>query len=319
MAKAKRVKGINCNSVASIGIKLVLVTRFEELYGFQETALDWSDPEGVHSMRVASRRLRSALRDFLPYLRKRGLTSVQKRLKNLADALGEVRDHDVAMMALEELEKKAPANVSPTLKQFIDTKKERREQVREDLKSVLDKTQLDQLHSDFVVAVDAATAMDGRKANSKPKPQITYLQMSRAVILDRLKELEKLSADVYKPFEIEKLHDMRIAAKRLRYAVELFQSCWGRSIGTYAKRAARMQTALGDLHDCDVWIESFGEAINKARKQKQEAEVAAFVWLLGHFVKLRTKHVRRAFAEWTKWEAQDLSGKLRESLRNKSS
>ena len=192
--------------------------------------------------------------------------------------------------------------------------KQDREKAREDLKSVLDKTQLDQLQSDFVAAIDAATTMDGTKAASKP--QITYLKMSRAVILDRLKELEKLSADVYKPFEVEALHDMRIAAKRLRYAVELFQSCWGRAIGTYAKRAARMQTALGDLHDCDVWIESFGEAIKKARKQKQDAEVAAFVWLLGHFVKLRTKHLRRAFAEWSKWEAQDLSGKLRESLRN---
>ena len=317
MAKAKRVKGINCNSVASIGIKLVLVTRFEELYGFQETALDWSDPEGVHSMRVASRRLRSALRDFLPYLRKRGLTTVQKRLKNIAGALGEVRDHDVAIMALEELEKKAPTTVSPTLKQFVETRKERLGQARENLKSVLDKTQLDQLQLDFAAAVDGATATDGAKG--RPKPQITYLQMSRAVISDRLKELEKLSADVYKPFEVETLHDMRIAAKRLRYAVELFQSCWGRSIGMYAKRAARMQTALGDLHDCDVWIESFGEAIDDARKQKQDAQVAAFVWLLGHFVKLRTKHLRRAFGEWSKWEAQDLGGKLRESLRNKSS
>ena len=78
MAKAKRIKGIKCKTVASAGIKLVLVTRFEELYGFHETALDWSDPEGVHSMRVASRRLRSALRDFTPYLRKRALSGVLK-------------------------------------------------------------------------------------------------------------------------------------------------------------------------------------------------------------------------------------------------
>ena len=315
MAKAKRVKGINCNSVASIGMKLVLVTRFEELYGFQETALDWSDPEGVHSMRVASRRLRSALRDFTPYLRKRGVNSVQKRLKSLAGVLGEVRDHDVAIIALEEIEKRAPADVSPTLKQFIDTRKDRREQAREELKLVLDKTQLDQLQSDFVAAVDAATSTKA----SQPAPQITYLKMSRAVILDRLKELEKLSTDLFKPFEVETLHEMRIAAKRLRYAVELFQRCWGRSISTYAKRAARVQTALGDLHDCDVWIESFGNAINDARKQKQDAQVAAYVWLLGHFVKLRSKHLRRAFAEWSKWEAQDLGGKLRETLRNKTS
>lgn len=315
MAKAKRVKGINCNSIASIGMKLVLVTRFEELYGFQETALDWSDPEGVHSMRVASRRLRSALRDFTPYLRKRGVNSVQKRLKSLAGALGEVRDHDVAIIALEAIEKRAPADVSPTLKQFIDTRKNRREQAREELKSVLDKAQLDQLQSDFVAAVDAATSTKA----SQPAPQITYLKMSRAVILDRLKELEKLSTDLFKPFEVETLHEMRIAAKRLRYAIELFQRCWGRSISTYAKRAARVQTALGDLHDCDVWIESFGKAINEARKQKQEELVAAYVWLLAHFVKLRTKHLRRAFAEWSKWEAQDLGGKLRETLRSKTS
>ena len=154
MAKAKRVKGINCNSVASIGIKLVLVTRFEELYGFQEIALDWSDPEGVHSMRVASRRLRSAMRDFLPYLRKRGLPPVQKRLKDLADALGDVRDQDVAIIALEALEKKAPANVSPTLQQFTEMRKERREQARDALKLALEKSELDALQSDFVAAVD---------------------------------------------------------------------------------------------------------------------------------------------------------------------
>ena len=315
MAKAKRVKGIKCNSLASIGIKLVLVTRFEELYGFQEVALDWSDPEGVHSMRVASRRLRSALRDFMPYLRKRGINSVQKRLRNVAGALGEVRDHDVALMALEEIGKRVPADVSPALKKVIDTRKDLREKAREDLKSMLDKAQLDKLQLDFTAAVDAATETDG----TQPAPQITYLKMSRAVILDRLKELEKLSADLYKPFEVETLHDMRIAAKRLRYAVELFQRCWGHSISTYARRAARMQTALGDLHDCDVWIESFSNEINEARKQKQDAQVAAFVWLLNHFVKLRTKHLRRAFAEWTAWEAQDLSEKLRAILRNKRS
>jgi CHAD domain-containing protein len=314
MAKAKRVKGIDCKSGASIGMNRVLVTRFEELYGFREIALDWSDPEGVHSMRVASRRLRSALRDFVPYLRKRGLNSVQKRLRNLAGTLGEVRDHDVALLALEELEKRAPATVTPTLKQFIDKRNELREEARKQLTSTLDKTQLDQLQTDFVAAVGGATATkDGQTA-----PQITYMKMSRAVILDRLKELEKLSADVFNPFEVEALHDMRIAAKRLRYAVELFQSCWGRSIATYAKRAARLQTALGDLHDCDVWIESFGKEINAARKKKQDEQVAAFVWLLSHFVKLRTKHLRKAFQEWSAWEAQDLGEKLRASLRNKS-
>jgi CHAD domain-containing protein len=218
-------------------------------------------------------------------------------------------------MKLEEIEARAPEDVSTALKQFIDTRKELREEARSELKSILDKAQLEPLQSDFVAAVDGATAT--RRAQSAP--EITYLKMSRAVILDRLKELEKLSTDLFKPFEVETLHEMRIAAKRLRYAVELFQACWGRSIATYAKRAARVQTTMGDLHDCDVWIESFGKVINKARKQKQDDQVAAYVWLLSYFVKLRTKHLRRAFSEWSKWEAEDLSGKLKASLRNSAS
>ena len=80
MAKAKRIS-LKCNAPASAGIKLALVTRFEELQGWRKAALDWSDPEGVHSMRVASRRLRGALRDFAPFLRKRSLTGALKELK----------------------------------------------------------------------------------------------------------------------------------------------------------------------------------------------------------------------------------------------
>jgi len=312
MAKAKRIKGINCDSVASIGIKLVLVTRFEELYGFHETALDWSDPEGVHSMRVASRRLRSALRDFTPYLRKRGINSVQKQLRNLAGALGEVRDHDVAIVALEKIAARAPSHLSAALEKFIDARKQMREGAREELKSVLEKTRLDQLQSDFIASVDAATAT--QEPQPPPANPVTFQRMARAVILGRLKELEKLSDGLFQPFEVETLHEMRIAAKRLRYAIELFQTCWGHSISAYAKRVARIQTALGDVHDCDVWMESLGKQINKARKNKQDHEVTALVWLLDHFVKLRTKHLREALTEWRAWETEESSAKLRATV-----
>ena len=80
----------------------MLATRFKEMQEWRDAALDWTDPEGVHSMRVASRRLRSVLRDFTPYFRKRPLNSAGKKLKRVADTLGEVRDLDVALMALAE-------------------------------------------------------------------------------------------------------------------------------------------------------------------------------------------------------------------------
>ena len=314
MAKAKRIKGINCNSEAPAGMRLVLVTRFGELYHFRTAALDWSDPEGVHSMRVASRRLRSALRDFTPYLHKRRLSSSLKSLRDIADALGEVRDQDVAIMALEKLQAHSSDDLTPALKQFIDVRKEIRNQAREELVTMLADGELKQLELSFTTAVDEATA--GGTTRSQAPLLISFRKMSRAIILDRLKELEKLSNGLFRPFEVETLHEMRIAAKRLRYAIELFQQCWGRSVATYAKRAAQLQTALGDVHDCDVWIESFGNEINKARKQKQDENLKALVWLLSHFVKLRTKHLRKALKLWSDWEAGDTSGKLRTVLNS---
>jgi len=306
MAKAKRIKGIKCNDAAAAGIGLVLTTRFQEMQGFHETALDFSDPEGVHSMRVASRRLRSALRDFMPYIRRRDLTSLLKQTKSIAAALGEVRDQDVAIAALEKIEKRAPAEASGALRQLIDTRKFVRNDARERLRLILVANNTNEFAAQFTTSIDTATSLS--------KQQVTFLKMSEAVIVERLKELEQLSDSLYKPFLVEPLHEMRIAAKRLRYALELFQQCWGRSLATYAKKVADMQKALGDLHDCDVWIDTLGDQINETRKQKQDDQLAGLLWLLSHFVKLRTKHLRQAYDLWREWEANDQSDQLRQAL-----
>jgi CHAD domain-containing protein len=285
------------------------------MQSWRDAALDWADPEGVHSMRVASRRLRSTLRDVAPYLHKRRLSGAMKQIKNLADALGEVRDHDVALLALEELKSHTPPDLSAGLNQFIETRSGVREQARKDLTAAIETAALKHLELKFVAAVDEAIAVSSRpKKHHQNKPPLTFAEMSREIILDRLKEFEKRSEGLFKPLDVDALHDMRIAVKRLRYALELFSRCWPRTVGAQAKRAARIQGALGELHDCDVWIESVGKQIIRARKQKEKQQVAVLLWLLSHFLRLRAKQLTRAFARWREWETQDASGKLRAAL-----
>jgi CHAD domain-containing protein len=314
MAKAKRVKGINCNAPAGEGIRLVLQTRFEEMYSLPKAAMNWGDPEGVHSMRVASRRLRSALRDFTPYLRKSGVRASQKEIRRIADTLGDVRDQDVAIMALEKTASKAPSEAVGAVEHFIASKKVLRDVARANLKSALRKDQLRGLRSRFISAVEVASPAPKNAHSATAANNVTYLRMARSVILDRLRELEKLSDSLYRPFKVAPLHDMRIAAKRLRYAIELFQSCWGRSIKSHAKRVARLQTALGGLHDCDVWVESIGEDMLKAKKLKQVDHAAGSEWLMNHFLRQRNRYLRQAFDLWREWEDDAVSDKLREAL-----
>ena len=307
MAAPKRIKGIDCNEAAGAGVRKALTERFDEMYALRRTALKWKDPEGVHSMRVASRRLRSALSDFAPYMSKRRVSSALKEIRTIADALGEVRDQDVALIALEELLKEAPHEFSKTLQQFIEARKEVRDGARQELKKVLIKERLKNLQTDFSEAVVLAT--------DRVKPANSFVEVARTIIRDRLKDLEKLSSSFYRPTDPTQLHEMRIAAKRLRYSIELFETCWGSRIAPFAKQTARLQAALGTVHDCDVWIESFRKEVNESKRVRDQERIKTFNWLFTHFNSLRHKHLAEAFSLWTTWEANDAHGALLEALK----
>lgn len=49
-------------------------------------------------------------------------------------------------------------------------------------------------------------------------------------------------------------HDMRIAAKRLRYLLEIFEPCLGEEAKVARRAAKQLQSTLGDLHDCDLML-----------------------------------------------------------------
>lgn len=316
MARAKQIMGIDCEAPAAEAIGLVLIARVKDMCSRRERALDWSDPEGVHDMRVSSRRLRGALSDFEPYVGKRGLREAVKQVKSVADALGDVRDQDVAIIGLEKLTPKAPDTAAATLNQFISARQTIRKKARKDLQHSLRKTALKQMQSAFSEAITSATK--GSKKRSRTASNLTYLGMARLIINERLGELEKLSVGFYDPLNVKPLHRMRIAAKRLRYALELFDQCLGPDASLFAKRVARLQTSLGELHDCDIWIETFGSHLENAKGETSNARADGALWLLSHFVRLHSKHLRDALARWEEWEGGRFSEQLRVLLKGKT-
>ena len=316
MARAKQIKGIDCDTPAAEAIGLVLVTRVKEMCSRRDRALDWSDPEGVHDMRVSSRRLRGALSDFEPYVGKRGVRNAVQLVKSVADALGEVRDQDVAIIGLEKLAANAPDTAAATLNQFISARQTIRKKARKDLQRSLRRTALKGMQSAFTEAISSATKRSKRR--SKKESDLTYVEMARLIVHERLRELEKLSVGFYDPLNVKALHKMRIAAKRLRYAIELFDQCLGRDAAGFAKRVARLQTSLGELHDCDIWIDTFGLQLENAKGQTSNRRAAGSLWLLSHFVRLHSKHLRDALARWEEWENNHFSDQLRGVLKSKT-
>lgn len=333
MAKAKLIQGVDCDGPAAENIRQVLGLRLEEMCSLRERALDWNNPEGVHDMRVASRRLRGAVRDFLPYMSKRPLFVCLKEIKEVARSLGCVRDYDVSMLELEKVAAKAPHEFSVGVRQVARHRQEGRKEARIKLTEVLDADAIAQLRENFVKALEAATAASAgprgatRKFLSAPAGQ-TYREVARAVIVRRLEKFEELAGCFQRPLKVKPLHRLRIGAKHLRYAVELFEHCWGSdamlsvkaekpaagSLTFLAGKVAAMQASLGQLHDADVWIESFGELSANDQSVIDFDQRGTAIWLLSHFIKLRSKHLSEALMQWNEWRTENFSRQIREAI-----
>jgi hypothetical protein len=76
----------------------------------------------------------------------------------------------------------------------------------------------------------------------------------RRIVKVRARELKSFSPAVLDPGNVEALHDMRIAAKRLRYVLELTAPVLGEGAERGAKHAKKLQDLLGEIHDCDVSV-----------------------------------------------------------------
>jgi CHAD domain-containing protein len=101
MAKARDVHGLRREDpFGSVAARVVSV-RADELLEHSEGVLDTGDIERLHDMRVASRRLRAAMEVFEPCFPRKRFRKALKEVKDLADALGERRDRDVSIIALE--------------------------------------------------------------------------------------------------------------------------------------------------------------------------------------------------------------------------
>ena len=102
MAKARPIPGLSEDDPYALAAAKIVSVRSRELAEQASGVLDVSDIERVHDMRVATRRLRAALEVFEPCFPPKRFRAALREVKDLADALGERRDRDVTIAALED-------------------------------------------------------------------------------------------------------------------------------------------------------------------------------------------------------------------------
>ena len=237
------------------------------------------DIEYVHRMRVASRRLRAALPLFASCVEQDRFRQWTAELKKITKALGEARDTDVQLAFLysrakvlkkQTVRASTPhqrARANPEFAHEIDVFIHRLTRRRSMLQQhVL--VALEHLEQSGVIA-DIRKAFLERLNPPHPVPHgaaaagLSGVAAERiAIRLDTFLGYEPFLAD---PDAIAEHHAMRIAAKKLRYTLEVYAPLYRQGLAKPLRRVKKMQSILGDIHDCDVWIDLVTTIIVKER------------------------------------------------------
>lgn len=105
------------------------------------------------------------------------------------------------------------------------------------------------------------------------KPTAPLADSVERIVTVRLAELCSFMPVAEDPARVTELHDMRIAAKRLRYLLEISAELFGPYAAPAAQRAKELQSVLGDIHDCDVTL----PLVAALEEQARAADIAAIV------------------------------------------
>ncbi len=203
------------------------------------------DVVSLHQTRVATRRLREALPLVTSGSRGRKL---EKSVRRLTQALGPVRELDVALLTLDEFEhlEGVPRQAIVKLRHVVS---EERRLLHEEMCRRLGKIDLEKLHTNAVAAARKMKAPKGGGFRD-PKRLAAADQRSARRALNLRVAIENASS-IYLP---DRLHQVRIAVKKLRYGMEIAREL-RRSQATARLRTLKdAQDLLGRMHDLEILI-----------------------------------------------------------------
>ena len=196
---------------------------------------------GVHQARVATRRLREAVPVLATGLKGSKAGKARRKIRRLTRALGTVRELDVTMQLIGELMQvsQLPRPALEEVRRHVIEERDKRRSVMLERLEGVNSQKLGRRLSSVADALEVST--DER-----------WRQVLSARLLKRARRLKTAIVHAGHMYAAERLHEVRIAAKKLRYGVELAADGGVRSAAPLVARIKRVQDLLGRLHDMQV-------------------------------------------------------------------
>ena len=221
------------------------------------------DPEDVHQFRVATRRLRSDLRTFGPFLDPEPVSEVGGKLRLLGARAGAARDTDVLAGRLRVKADVLPEQDAAGVGQLLHRLEDQARQARSALLQELRGPGYDQL-------LDTLVGIAARPPIAAEPPGLAgqrAADLAAGVIRRPWRRLKRAAKALAKHSPDPQWHAVRIRAKQCRYAAEAVAPVADRQARRFAAAVAAVQAVLGDHQDtvvAEAWLRNTGAAVSPA-------------------------------------------------------
>ncbi|HYA78346.1 MAG TPA: CHAD domain-containing protein [Verrucomicrobiae bacterium] len=222
------------------------------------------DIEYVHKMRVTSRRIRAAMPLFRECFPKKRYKKWLNEIKKVTKFLGAARDLDVQISVIndyiKQLQPTEPkTGIGALLECHTDQRRNMQSNIINGLQELKESRVLQQMsyYCEQIIRETASASFDLFAVREK-----VFWKIS-----PKLDEFLAMENCVHKENEILKHHEMRIRAKWLRYTMETFAPLYQEEFVEDIEMMKNFQDMLGEMHDCDVWIERVPKFINEIEKE----------------------------------------------------
>jgi CHAD domain-containing protein len=260
-------------------------------------------PEALHALRVTARRIDTVLSLFGAYL-PATLRKSRQKVKRLVDALGAVRDVDVRLQMVSTYRDALPEAHRNSLDPVLRQLKSERLAAHSRMLRVLDakpaRRWLDTLSGQLDTGrgwLDAPSRQLSRAAGL-PRTD-TALLVVPELIRKRYRKLRKCAQQLDRGSSLSDYHELRIHAKKLRYALELVTPTYAKPADEMLSALHKLQSRLGSQHDGDVISRYLGQAAAAPGPDFS----AQTLFLIGRLAELHSR------------DAAGMSGKIRKSWR----
>lgn len=304
---------------------------------------DGGSVDAIHKMRVATRRLQATLDLLQTKPDDLKASKLKRRLRNWRRRLSTVRNYDVFLNLIEVESSSRRSGQKEQFATLVSILTKKREETISDVQKYLGNVDVSKFAARLGITIaplqasapadeaaveeeaadEAASEPEAEpdQADLKKWPEESKIAFRAADRIDqRLAEFQALAAQAHATTHPQELHELRIAAKRLRYLLEIV-SALGYGDASRALTSLRsIQDRIGDWHDLEALEQEIITTVaNRKFLKKHLAESAHMLLAAGHIEEKKSALVKRIFPIKVAASVPATSQRLARALRRKAS